>query len=69
MLDSMAQRYGKLPSELLRSADTVDLHVFDLSIAYQEYARIKAETGREPPPKLSQQQLQAMMDRVKRERQ
>lgn len=65
MLDAMGKRYGLLPSEILRRADTLDLHVFDMSMSYQDYAREKAETGREPPPKLSQDQMAEMLKKVK----
>lgn len=61
----MAHKYGLLPSELLSRANTLDIKVFDVAIKYEAYSRKKAETGQEPAPKLSQDQLQAMMNRVK----
>ncbi len=65
MLDALSQRYGLLPSELLRRGDTMDVHVLDVAQSYQDYVRTKAETGREPAPRLSQDQLQEMMSKVK----
>ena len=65
MLDALGHRYGLLPSELLRRGDTMDVHVFDVAQSYQDYVRTKAETGREPAPRLSQDQLQEMMNKVK----
>ncbi len=35
MLDQMAERYGKLPSELIEHATTVDLFVYDTSVSYR----------------------------------
>lgn len=43
----------------------MDVHVFDVAQSYQDYVRTKAETGREPAPRLSQDQLQEMMNKVK----
>lgn len=31
----MAERYGKLPSELIEHATTVDLFVYDTSVSYR----------------------------------
>ena len=38
----MAKEYGKLPSEILKSADTFDMLVYDVSASYQQYKRKKA---------------------------
>lgn len=35
MIDQMAERYGKLPSELLEKATTIDLFVYDTSVSYR----------------------------------
>lgn len=37
MLDSLGERYGKLPSEVLEKASTLDLWVFDAAISYRNY--------------------------------
>jgi hypothetical protein len=34
MIDQMAERYGILPSVLLRDATTIDLFVFDTAVSY-----------------------------------
>jgi hypothetical protein len=64
-LDRMAQRYGKLPSEVLERATVLDFRIMDVADSYLNYQRTIAETGRPPPPKLSIDQMQAMMDKVK----
>jgi hypothetical protein len=34
MLDALGERYGKLPSELLESATTFDLWVYDAAVSW-----------------------------------
>ena len=41
MLDSLAERYGILPSQLLRDADTLDLFVFDTALTYANHKHTK----------------------------
>lgn len=65
LLHTMACKYGMLPSELLRRGDTLDLKVFDTALKYENYVREKHETGKEPAPKLTQAQMQEMVERVK----
>lgn len=35
LIDAMAERYGYLPSEIVRRADTYDIYVMDVAISYQ----------------------------------
>lgn len=37
MLDSLAERYGILPSQLLKQADTLDIFVFDTAVSYHNH--------------------------------
>ncbi len=39
MLDSLAERYGMLPSQVLESASTLDLWVFDVAVSYKNYVQ------------------------------
>ena len=39
MLDSLAERYGMLPSQVLESASTLDLWVFDVAVSYKMYVQ------------------------------
>ena len=41
MLDALAERYGKLPSEVLERASTLDLWVYDTAISYRNYTHDK----------------------------
>jgi hypothetical protein len=45
MFDVLGQRYGKLPSEILRDADSFDLMVFDVAVTYNEYRDKKHNKG------------------------
>ena len=63
-VDAMAERYGKLPTEVLRDASTVDLIVFDVALSYKNYQQRKAN-GQMPTDAFDQEQLQQAMDRVR----
>lgn len=69
LLDSLATRYHLLPSQVLDQADTLDVYVMDLAIAYQNYQRAAAEAKAKglPPPAdhLPINKLQEMMERVR----
>ena len=42
MFDTMGRRYSKLPSEILRTADSFDLMVMDVAHTYEQYLDAKA---------------------------
>ena len=46
-LDSIAQRYGLLPSEVLTKATTLDLQVLDVALSYEKMKMDQAD-GRAP---------------------
>jgi hypothetical protein len=71
---NLAENYKCLPSEVLARATTFDLYVLDVHTSWvkyqheQEKARQGASSGSDSgkvfkQPKLSQQQLRAMMER------
>jgi hypothetical protein len=66
-LDNLAQRYKCLPSEALDRATTFDLRVLEVQSQWERRQRDIAEgkQSAKASPKLSQQQMQAMIDRVK----
>jgi hypothetical protein len=68
-LDNLAHRYQCLPSEALARATTFDLYVMDISTKWSNYQYQKMEAQRtgKPmgPPKLSEDRMRAMIDRVK----
>ena len=41
-LDRVGQRYGKLPSEVLRDGSTLDIMVMDISITYEKMRQDRA---------------------------
>tara|TARA_R100001510_G_C7656880_1_gene217531 strand:- start:12039 stop:12245 length:207 start_codon:yes stop_codon:yes gene_type:complete len=41
MFDVMARRYSKLPSEILREADSFDMMVMDVAQTYEQYLDAK----------------------------
>jgi hypothetical protein len=42
MLDSLAERYGMLPSQVLEQANTLDLWVFDVAVSWRNHVQEKA---------------------------
>ena len=61
MLDALARRYGKLPSQLLRSADSLDIMVFDVAVSYEEMLQSK-QNGKVNPNMYNQEDLQKVWD-------
>lgn len=71
MVDFVAQRYGILPSELLERGSSIDVVVSGVAqqwaIEQQRRAQAAAE-GKpyvKPPPKIKQQDLEAMLARAR----
>ena len=42
LIDTMAERYGLLPSEIIARANTFDVFVADTAIGYRNYLQDKA---------------------------
>jgi len=64
-VDALAERYGKLPTEVLKDASTIDLVVFDVALSYRNYQQKKAK-GQVDTTDYSQEDLEARMERVRR---
>ena len=64
-VDAMAERYGKLPSEVLQNASTVDLIVFDVALSYRNHKQKKSK-GEVDTSDYSQEDLEERMDRVRK---
>jgi len=64
-VDAMAERYGKLPSEVLRDASTVDLIVFDVAVSYRNHKE-KQSKGQIDTNDYSQKDLEERMGRVRK---
>lgn len=65
MIDFMAKRYSKTPTQILESGSTFDLYVAETALGYESFVA-KRERGEIPDNHgHSQEELQAMVDRVK----
>lgn len=66
-LDRLAERYNCLPSEALTRATTMDLRVLEVQAKWTRHQQ-DLEDGKSSAkltPNLTQEQMQAMIDRVK----
>jgi hypothetical protein len=64
MLDSLAKRYGKLPTEVLRKGDSFDISVMDVALTYEKYQRDK-ESGNIDTSMYDMDALKQAADRAK----
>lgn len=66
-VDAMATRYHLLPSQVMTNATTFDLYIMDAAISWQNYQQeLRDNGGRPPVPKLSTEDMQKMLERVKK---
>ncbi len=66
-MDFISKRYGILPSELLVKGSSIDIHVAEVGIGYENYLINKDKNKHigPPPVKISQQEAQDLWDRLK----
>ena len=65
-IDGLGKRYGLLPSEVLRRADTFDLYILDAALSFENYHHKKANNnGKEPVPNYTQEQLLKILRKEK----
>lgn len=64
-LDNLSTRYHLLPSEVLDRATTFDLEVCDTACRWQQH-QVQQQDAPRNPTQPGIEQLQAMMDRVKK---
>ena len=64
-LDNLANRYNCLPSQALANGTTFDLHVLDVSAKWSKHQQDLAEGKSPEAKKLTQQEMLAMIARVK----
>jgi hypothetical protein len=57
--------YGQLPSYIEANATTFDIMVYDVMMSWEEHQRNQAE-GKLDTPKLSQEQMTAMLEKVRK---
>jgi hypothetical protein len=65
-IDRMAQRYCKLPTEIMTNATTFDFQIMDITESYYNYQKVIQETGHAPSPKLTEAQMLDLMAKAKR---
>lgn len=56
--------YKMLPSQVLTNATTYDMLVTDVLLAWEHQKVEEMKSGVKAPPKLSEKEMQAMLDRV-----
>jgi hypothetical protein len=65
-IDGLGKRYGLLPSEVLKRADTFDLYIIDAALTYEQYQNKKAmNKGQVPIDTYSNDQLLDMFNKGK----
>jgi len=65
MFDVMARRYSKLPSEILREADSFDVMVMDVAHTYESWLQAKQDkTGKSVEQFMDQRQMQEHFNKV-----
>ncbi len=64
MFDAMARRYGKLPSQLLKDADSFDIMVMDVGATYEAYQNSK-QGKTKGAEFIDQKQLEEQFKKVK----
>ena len=66
LVDTLSERYGILPSEVMTRATTFDVFVADTAIGYRNTVQERAMNGdKKTPPKLSEKTMLEAMERVR----
>lgn len=65
MLDSLAKRYGCLPSEVLQRSDSLDILVLNTASKWEKHCEENSKDGK-VPPMIPASELQDMMARVRK---
>lgn len=65
LVDALARTYGLLPSQVLKTADTFDLMVMDVSIAWQTLQNSKKNNKPVPDHMYDTEQLKERLQRAK----
>lgn len=45
MVDQLGKRYGKLPSEIIATADSFDVAIIDVAFTYEKFMNDKGNKG------------------------
>lgn len=62
MIDTLADRYKMLPSEVMDRGTTFDLYVMDAAISYHNH-QARKDSGK--PPEYTQEEMLEMIKKVK----
>jgi hypothetical protein len=66
LIDTLSERYGILPSEVMNRANTFDVFIADTAIGYRNAVQERAMNGDKPAvPNYKQEDLVKMMERVR----
>jgi hypothetical protein len=66
LIDTLSERYGILPSEVMTRANTFDVFIADTAIGYRNAIQERAMNGdKKTAPKLSEKDMMAAMERVR----
>jgi hypothetical protein len=65
-IDTLGKRYGMLPSEVIGRANTFDLYIMDMALAFENYHHKKSMNGgKDPVPDYTTEELLAMVAKGK----
>ena len=64
-LDTVAKRYGTLPSQVLKLGNSIDVKCALTSLGYENYLNKKARGDNSPSKQLTQEDMLAMMRKVR----
>lgn len=56
-IDGIGKRYGLLPSQVIKDADTFDLYIMDAAMSFEQYHQKKQIDGKAPIPNYTDDQL------------
>ena len=67
-IDTLAERYKMLPSEVLCRSTTFDLYIMDAAMSYHNYVNKKANNnGVAPAPELTQEEMLAIIRKTRQD--
>ena len=65
LVDTLSERYGILPSEVMTRATTFDVFIADTAIGYRNTVQEREASGaKKPAANYKQEDLRKMLDRV-----
>jgi len=66
LIDTLSERYGMLPSEVIGRANTFDVFIADTAIGYRNAVQERSMNGGKAPiTEYKQSDLQNMLDKVR----